>query len=64
MPMIKVEMFSGRSKEQKSALVEALTRAFVETAGGTPESVQIVLTDIDKENWAVAGKLYSAPATD
>lgn len=64
MPMIKVEMFSGRSNEQKRALVQALTSAFVETAGGTPESVQVILTDIEKENWAVAGTLYSEPATE
>lgn len=64
MPMIKVEMFSGRSDQQKRALVQALTDAFVETAGGTPESVQIILTDIDKSDWATAGTLHSDPAPE
>jgi len=59
MPMIRVEMFTGRTPEQKKQLVEALTQAFVDTAGGTPESVQIVLTDVEKDNWSVAGKLCS-----
>lgn len=59
MPMIRVEMFAGRNAEQKRALVKELTEAFVRAAGGTPESVQIVLTDVDKENWASAGILYS-----
>lgn len=59
MPMIRVEMFAGRNAEQKRALVKELTEAFVRAAGGTPESVQIVLTDVDKENWASAGVLYS-----
>lgn len=59
MPMIRVEMFAGRTAEQKRALVKELTEAFVRAAGGTPESVQIVLTDVEKENWAGAGVLYS-----
>jgi 4-oxalocrotonate tautomerase len=57
--MIRVEMFSGRSHEQKQKLVKALTDAFIETAGGTPESVQIILTDVEKEHWSVSGKLKS-----
>jgi 4-oxalocrotonate tautomerase len=59
MPMIKVEMFPGRTPEQKRALVRELTDAFVRTAGGTPESVQIVLSDVEKENWASGGQLFS-----
>lgn len=55
MPMIHVEMFAGRTVEQKRALVKALTEAFVATAGGTPQSVQIILTDIEKSEWATAG---------
>lgn len=59
MPMIHVEMFAGRTAEQKRALVRELTDAFVRAAGGTPESVQIVLSDVEKDNWASAGQLYS-----
>ena len=59
MPMIKVEMFSGRTLEQKRALVRELTDAFVRTAGGTPEAVQIVLRDVEKSDWAGAGVLKS-----
>lgn len=59
MPMIRVEMFPGRSHEQKQNLVKALTDAFCETAGGTPESVHIVLSEIDQDSWSVAGTLIS-----
>lgn len=64
MPVIRVEMFSGRTHEQKRDLAQALTTAFIETAGGTPESVHIVLTDVETDNWAIAGKLCSEPASD
>lgn len=59
MPVIRVEMFTGRTPEQKSAMVRDVTDAFVRTAGGTPESVHVVITEVDKSDWAVAGKLVS-----
>ena len=57
MPIIRVEMFSGRSKDQKRELVKELTDAFVRTCGGNPESLQIVISDVDKENWGSGGQL-------
>jgi 4-oxalocrotonate tautomerase len=57
MPVIKVEMFAGRSRDKKRALAKALTDAFVESCGGTAQSVQIIIQDIEKEDWGVGGSL-------
>jgi 4-oxalocrotonate tautomerase len=57
MPIINVEMFAGRSREKKRALAKALTDAFVESCGGAPQSVQVIIRDVDKEDWAVGGLL-------
>ena len=62
MPTIRVEMFEGRSPEQKRALVAALTEACVRTIGASPESVDILLFDIAKQDWATAGTLWSDKA--
>jgi 4-oxalocrotonate tautomerase len=59
MPTIRVEMFEGRTPEQKRALVAALTEACVRTIGASPDSVDIVLFDIARQNWATAGTLWS-----
>jgi len=59
MPMIRVEMFAGRNADQKRALVKELTEAFVRAAGGNPQSVQVVLSDVEKSDWAAGGQLYS-----
>ena len=59
MPVIRVEMFEGRTSEQKKAMVKEVTEAFVRTAGGPPESVHVVITDVEKSHWAVAGVLAS-----
>jgi 4-oxalocrotonate tautomerase len=56
-PMIRVEMFEGRTDEQKARFAEAATAAFVETCGGTTQSVQIVFQDVKPSDWATAGKL-------
>ncbi len=57
MPMIRVEMFAGRTAEQKRALAKALTEAFTSTCGGTVQSVHIVIEDVAKVNWAMGGSL-------
>jgi 4-oxalocrotonate tautomerase len=62
MPMIRVEMFAGRSHEQKQAFAKAVTENFVKICGGSPESVQIIFSDVAKENWATAGTLAGAPS--
>ena len=41
------------------ALVRELTDAFVNAAGGTPESVNVVITDVDKTDWGSGGELCS-----
>jgi len=59
MPLIQVQMFSGRTPEQKRNLVRALTDAFVQTVGSTPDAVDVILTDVEKSDWAQGGELFS-----
>ncbi len=61
MPTFHVEMFEGRTAEQKKNLVEKVTQAAVDALGCKPDSVDIIITDIKKENWATGGKLWSEP---
>lgn len=57
--MIRIEMFEGRSAEQKRACAEAVTRAWAETCNGKPDSVHIIFVDVAKEDWATGGRLMS-----
>lgn len=59
MPTIHVEMLAGRSQEQKRALVKGLTDCFTSHCGGTPASVQVVISEFGKDQWAVGGELIS-----
>ena len=59
MPTIRVELFEGRTTEQKKNLVQALTKACVETLGSKAEGVDVILYDIKKTDWATGGELWS-----
>ena len=61
MPTYHVEMIEGRTIEQKKKLVAEITRVSVEVLGGVADSVDIIITDIKRENWATGGKLWSEP---
>ena len=62
MPTINVQMFAGRTLEQKRALAQALTDATVKTLGGSPEAVDIIFSDVQRHDWATAGVLWSDKA--
>ena len=59
MPTIRVELLKGRTPEQKTALVKALTQAVVDSLGSKPDSVDVVLFDIPRQNWATGGVQWS-----
>ena len=59
MPNIRVMMLKGRTREQKRALVRELTDGFLRACGGKPEQVNIVITDVDPEDWGSAGQLVA-----
>ena len=63
MPFITVHMYPGRTAAQKEAVVRGITDVMVREAKATPESVEIILMEVPREHWAMAGKLQGAPAS-
>jgi len=59
MPILRLEMHPGRTLEQKRAFAREVTRVAVEVLTCPPESVDVVITEVPRENWAKAGKLVS-----
>ncbi len=58
MPIVTVEMWEGRTVEQKKQLVEGIT-SVIAKMGVSPEVVHIIIKDNPKHNWATGGKLAS-----
>ena len=59
MPIVRVEMWTGRTKAQKQELARAITEIVCNIAHTTPEKTIVVFQDIDKDDWAEAGRLAS-----
>ncbi|WP_337786193.1 4-oxalocrotonate tautomerase [Ramlibacter lithotrophicus] len=59
MPTIRVDLMEGRTVDQKRALVKAITQAVVDTLGARPESVDVLLFDVKRHDWATGGELWS-----
>jgi 4-oxalocrotonate tautomerase len=54
-PVVIVEMWEGRSPEQKEKLIQGITRAF-EEIGVKSERLNIIIHDIPRTNWGIGGK--------
>ncbi len=59
MPIVEVHLFEGRNGEQKRKLVSEMTRVICEVLDVKPEVVRIILDEMSKENFAIAGTLVS-----
>jgi 4-oxalocrotonate tautomerase len=57
MPVVTVQLWEGRTLEQKRALVKAITQAMVEHAGAKPDALHVILEEVPPENWGRAGVL-------
>ncbi|MGQ9478715.1 MAG: tautomerase family protein [Thermoproteota archaeon] len=58
MPVVIVEMWEGRTDEQKEKLIKGITRAF-EEIGVKPEWLHIVIHDVPKSDWGMNGEQAS-----
>ena len=63
MPYVKIELLKGRTREQKAAVAEAVTTALVTLAASRAEDVHVVFTDVEKGDWAIAGRLLDQGKT-
>lgn len=54
--IIKIDLFPGRSKEQKKDLIERITDLLKERLSIDPSDVFIVIQEPPLENWGIGGK--------
>ena len=58
MPTVTMEIYPGRTIEQKRAMVKKVTEALVETINCKPEAVKIIIREVSKENISDNGVLH------
>ena len=59
MPTIRIELFEGRTAEQKAALAREITDACVRVLGGSADGVDMIFSDVARHDWATGGVLWS-----
>jgi 4-oxalocrotonate tautomerase len=59
MPILRVSLWTGRTKDEKAQLAKALTDTMVETAKVPAMAVTIMFEELPKENWATGGQLHT-----
>jgi 4-oxalocrotonate tautomerase len=55
MPLIQVNMLEGRPPEKVKELIENITDTVSETLGAPKQSVRVLVTEMPKTHWGIAG---------
>lgn len=58
MPIVEIKWWKGRDNSTKSKAIELVTKAICEAAGCSPDSVTVIIQDIDKASWGTGGKSF------
>jgi len=64
MPVVHIELWKGRTKEQKTKLIKNVTSAVVSSIGCPPDAVEVIITDVDKDSWGIGGEPASVKFPD
>jgi 4-oxalocrotonate tautomerase len=57
MPTVHIELYNGRTLEQKTACARAVVNAVKEHLGAPPEATQVIFVDVEKADWMMGAKL-------
>ena len=64
MPVITINLWKGRTVEQKRRLVKEITDVVADTIDCPKEAVHIIINEQSKENWGIGGMLASEKFPD
>ena len=55
MPFVKIDIWTGRSRDEKRKLLQAVSKAVSETMNIPIEHVHVVISEAPKDNWGLHG---------
>ena len=59
MPIVHINMFKGRTSEQRREMVKEVTDSMVKTLKCEKDAVRIIINEVEKEDVSVGGILRS-----
>lgn len=55
MPLVKIDMWEGRSEETKEKLIRDVSHTVARTLDVSLDHVTVILYDVPKSNWGIKG---------
>ena len=59
MPFVQITMVSGRTVEQKHALIAGLTQAVTDALGTPADRVRVAIYEVSQDDWGIGGRPHS-----
>ena len=56
MPIVIIHLMEGRDDEKKARAIAAVTQALVESLEAKPETIRVILQEVPRTCWGIAGK--------
>jgi len=57
MPMVRIELYPGRTPEQKKECAREIVQAMQKHLNAKPESIQVVYADVQPSDWLQGAQL-------
>jgi len=61
MPLVRIELYPGRTPEQKTECARAIVEAVQKHLGSPPSATTVIYVDNDKGNWFSGDKIPPNP---
>ena len=58
MPVVTVQMYDGRTLDQKRELVKGITDVVARVTGVSEEGVHVIIDEVKREHWSIGGRLW------
>jgi 4-oxalocrotonate tautomerase len=62
MPTIHIELFEGRTVDQKRAFAKEVSELSARVLGGSASGVDVIFVEVKRQDWATGGVLWSDQA--
>jgi 4-oxalocrotonate tautomerase len=56
-PIVQIDLLEGRTVDQKRQLAKKVTEAIIESVNCPPDAVRLIIREMPKQHFAIAGKL-------
>lgn len=64
MPIVRIDMMEGRSKEKIEGMIGAVSSAIAESLDASIESVRVVVNEMEPHEYGVGGRPWSVVAAE